>query len=61
MVVYLQSPCHVAIKHSKRARPAIIFGEAVTTLMDDYAQFSPAHQQVCWHDMLGMSSRTAHG
>ena len=39
----------------------IIIGEAVTKVMDDYAEFSQAHGQVPWRNMRGMRNRIAHG
>jgi uncharacterized protein with HEPN domain len=36
----------------------IIIGEAVTKVMDGYAEFSQAHGQVPWRNMR---NRTAHG
>lgn len=39
----------------------IIIGEAVTKVMDDYAEFAQAHGQVPWRNMRGMRNRIAHG
>ena len=39
----------------------IIIGEAVTKVMDGYAEFAQAHAQVPWRNMRGMRSRIAHG
>ena len=39
----------------------IIIGEAVTKLMDSYAEFAQAHEQVPWRSMRGMRNRIAHG
>ena len=39
----------------------IIIGEAVTKVMDGYAQFAQAHSQVPWRNMRGMRNRIAHG
>ena len=39
----------------------IIMGEAVTKLMDRYAEFAQAHTQVPWRSMRGMRNRIAHG
>ena len=39
----------------------IIIGEAVTKVMDDYAEFAKAHAQVPWRNMRGMRNRIAHG
>lgn len=39
----------------------IIIGEAVTKVMDRYAEFAQAHGQVPWRNMRGMRNRIAHG
>ncbi len=39
----------------------IIIGEAVTKVMDGYADFALAHRQVPWRNMRGMRNRIAHG
>lgn len=39
----------------------IIIGEAVTKIMDGYADFTQAHAKVPWHNMRGMRNRIAHG
>ena len=39
----------------------IIIGEAVTKVMNGYAEFTQAHNQVPWHNMRGMRNRIAHG
>lgn len=39
----------------------IIIGEAVTKVMDGYADFALAHGQVPWRNMRGMRNRIAHG
>lgn len=39
----------------------IIIGEAVTNVMDGYAEFAEAHTQVPWRNMRGMRNRIAHG
>ena len=39
----------------------IIIGEAVTKVMDGYAEFVQAHTQVPWRNMRGMRNRIAHG
>ncbi|MCA9181142.1 MAG: DUF86 domain-containing protein [Planctomycetales bacterium] len=39
----------------------IIIGEAVTKVMNGYAQFAQAHSQVPWRNMRGMRNRIAHG
>ena len=39
----------------------IIIGEAVTKIMDGYAEFALAHAQVPWRSMRGMRNRIAHG
>jgi uncharacterized protein with HEPN domain len=39
----------------------IIIGEAVTKVMDGYAEFAQAHAQVPWRNMRGMRNRIAHG
>ncbi|HNS58535.1 MAG TPA: DUF86 domain-containing protein [Nitrosomonas europaea] len=39
----------------------IIIGEAVTKMMDGYAEFAQAHAQVPWRNMRGMRNRIAHG
>ena len=39
----------------------IIIGEAVTKVMDSYAEFVQAHAQVPWRNMRGMRNRMAHG
>lgn len=39
----------------------IIIGEAVTKVMDRYAEFAKAHGQVPWRNMRGMRNRIAHG
>ncbi len=39
----------------------IIIGEAVTKIMDGYAEFTQAHAQVPWRSMRGMRNRIAHG
>ena len=50
----------------KRTQQAVIMslfiiGEAVTKIMDGYAEFAQAHTQVPWRDMRGMRNRIAHG
>jgi uncharacterized protein with HEPN domain len=39
----------------------IIIGEAVTKVMDGYAEFAQAHAQVPWRNMRGMRNRITHG
>ncbi|MDD0966352.1 DUF86 domain-containing protein, partial [Xylella fastidiosa subsp. multiplex] len=39
----------------------IIIGEAVTKVMDRYAEFTRANDQVPWRSMRGMRNRIAHG
>ena len=39
----------------------IIIGEAVTKVMDGYAEFAQAHAQVPLRNMRGMRNRIAHG
>lgn len=39
----------------------IIIGEAVTKVMDGYAEFAQAHPQIPWRNMRGMRNRIAHG
>jgi hypothetical protein len=39
----------------------IIIGEAVTKVMDGYAEFALTHAQVPWRNMRGMRNRIAHG
>ena len=39
----------------------IIIGEAVTKVMDGYAEFAQAHAQVPWRNMRRMRNRIAHG
>ncbi len=39
----------------------MIIGEAVTKVMDGYAEFAQAHTQVPWRGMRGMRNRIAHG
>ncbi|KQH73027.1 HepT-like ribonuclease domain-containing protein [Xylella fastidiosa subsp. sandyi] len=39
----------------------IIIGEAVTKVMDRYAEFTQVHDQVPWRSMRGMRNRIAHG
>ena len=39
----------------------VIIGEAVTKVMDGYAEFAEAHRQVPWRNMRGMRNRIAHG
>jgi uncharacterized protein with HEPN domain len=39
----------------------IIIGEAVTKVMDGYAEFAQTHGQVPWRSMRGMRNRIAHG
>ncbi len=39
----------------------IIIGEAVTKVMDGYADFALAHRQVPWRNMRGTRNRIAHG
>ena len=39
----------------------IIIGEAVTKVMDGYAEFAQSHRQVPWRNMRGMRNRMAHG
>jgi uncharacterized protein with HEPN domain len=39
----------------------IIIGEAVTKVMDGYAEFTQKHTQVPWRSMRGMRNRIAHG
>ncbi len=39
----------------------VIIGEAVTKVMDGYAEFAKAHAQVPWRSMRGMRNRIAHG
>lgn len=50
----------------KRTQQAVIMslfiiGEAVTKVMDGYAEFAQAHGQVSWRNMRGMRNRIAHG
>lgn len=44
-----------------RTQQAVIIGEAVTKVMDGYAEFAQAHGQVPWRSMRGMRNRIAHG
>ena len=39
----------------------IIIGEAVTKVMDGYAEFALTHAQVPWRNIRGMRNRIAHG
>lgn len=39
----------------------IIIGEAVTKVLDGYAEFAQAHAEVPWRNMRGMRNRIAHG
>ena len=39
----------------------IIIGEAVTKIMDGYAEFTQLHSDVPWRSMRGMRNRIAHG
>jgi len=39
----------------------IIIGEAATKVMESYATFAQAHQEVPWRSMRGMRNRMAHG
>lgn len=39
----------------------VIIGEAVTKVMDGYAEFAQTHGQVPWRNMRGMRNRIAHG
>ena len=39
----------------------IVIGEAVTKIMDGYAEFTQAHAQVPWRNMRGMRNRITHG
>lgn len=39
----------------------VIIGEAVTKVMDGYAEFALAHAQVPWRNIRGMRNRIAHG
>jgi len=39
----------------------IIIGEAVTKIMDGYAEFAQAHGKIPWRNMRGMRNRIAHG
>ena len=39
----------------------VIIGEAVTKVMDNYAEFVEANNDVPWHSMRGMRNRVAHG
>jgi uncharacterized protein with HEPN domain len=39
----------------------IIIGEAVTKVMDGYAEFAQAYGQVPWRNMRGIRNRIAHG
>jgi len=39
----------------------VIIGEAVTKVMDGYAEFAQVHPQVPWRNMWGMRNRIAHG
>lgn len=39
----------------------IIIGEAVTKVMDGYAEFALSQTQVPWRSMRGMRNRIAHG
>ena len=39
----------------------VIIGEAVTKVMDGYAEFAQAHALVPWRNMRGMRNRIAHG
>jgi len=38
-----------------------VIGEAVTKVMDGFAEFAQAHAQVPWRNMRGMRNRIAHG
>ncbi|SCX25091.1 Protein of unknown function DUF86 [Nitrosomonas eutropha] len=40
---------------------SLIIGEAVTKVIDNYAEFAQAHGQVPWRNMRGMRNRIAHG
>lgn len=39
----------------------MIMGEVVTKLLQDYAPFLDAHEQIPWRSMKGMRNRIAHG
>ena len=39
----------------------VSIGEAVTMVMDGYAEFAQTHGQVPWRNMRGMRNRIAHG
>jgi len=39
----------------------IIVGEAVTKVMDGYAEFTQQHTDIPWRDMRAMRNRMAHG
>lgn len=39
----------------------IIIGEAATRVMDGYAEFTQAHDEVPWRSMRNMRNRMAHG
>lgn len=39
----------------------VIIGEAVTKVMDGYADFVEKHEQIPWRNMRGMRNRIAHG
>lgn len=39
----------------------LIIGEAVTKVIDGYAEFAQAHDEVPWRNMRGMRNRIAHG
>ncbi|MGQ8881316.1 HepT-like ribonuclease domain-containing protein [Delftia sp. NA_296.1] len=55
-----------AFLEDKRTQQAVIMslviiGEAVTKVMDGYAEFAQTHGQVPWRNMRGMRNRIAHG
>jgi uncharacterized protein with HEPN domain len=39
----------------------VIIGEAVTKVMDGYAEFTLSHPEVPWHNIRSMRNRIAHG
>lgn len=53
----------LADKRTQQAviKSLIIIGEAATKVMDGYAEFTQAHDDVPWRSMRNMRNRMAHG
>lgn len=63
---FIEGQAKADFLEDKRTQQAIIMslviiGEAATKIMDSYAEFAEAHEQVPWRSMRGMRNRIAHG